>query len=228
MIASICIFFTVKGDADKYFITLFIAIFMCKIISAPLVFPKIEPDSWDEWWNVWNKEAAYVKKINQSHNPLRSPWIGFDICVSPEKNDYANYHYDFKNINQPELFSKFFSNLDDFPLEINIMRAASTFVPARPHKDFIEPTFSVRSMLYDSNPKSTWYYLFDNKRTYLTLPEDTNTWIYPDHESQHGSDFDSRYRKILLLFFGTLKPGYPEKAFNDSLAKYKDYIISKQ
>ena len=200
---------------------------MSKIISAPLVFPKIEPDNWEEWWKVWDDEAVPVKKVQTSHNNLQSPWIGFDLYVAPDKEEAAKFHYDFKNINRPDLFSKFFNNLDEFPLDINIMRVASTFVAARPHRDFTEPAVSVRAMLYDSNPAATWYYIFDNKKIYLNLPPDTNSWIYPDHESLHGTDFKPPYKKILLMFFGTLKLGHPKTSFDNSLAKYTDYIIFK-
>jgi hypothetical protein len=201
---------------------------MSTIISAPLNFPKIEPDNWDEWWNVWNTESKVVFKTSTTHNSLSSPWTGLDIYVKPGKEDLAVETYNFRNINRPDLFSNFFSNLENFPLDISVMRAASTIVSARPHNDFTKPMYSVRAIMHDANPSPTWYYLFDDKKVYLNMPADTNSWIYPDHESKHGSDFQFPYRKILLMFFGTLKPGYPKIAFDQSLQKYKDYVIFKE
>jgi hypothetical protein len=201
---------------------------MTKIISAPLIFPRLEPDSWDEWWSVWHENSIRINKVKQSHNLfLDSPWSGFDIYVKPGKEELAKNHYDFKNINRPDLFGNFFNNLDDFPLDIEIMRAASTFTAVHPHHDFTKPKFSIRALLYDTNPRQTWYYLFDDKKVYLKLPEETNFWIYSDHDAKHGTDFQFPYMKILLQFFGPLKPGYPEKSFDESMKKYKDFIIFK-
>jgi hypothetical protein len=197
------------------------------IVSAPIVFPKIEPDSWSEWWDVWNKESEITEKVKQTHNDLTSPWSGFDIWVKPGFEKTAKEIYNFKNINRPDLFSSLFSNLDNFPLDIDVMRATSSFQTVIPHKDFEVPTYSVRTMLYDENPKQTWFYMFDNSLKSLLLPDDSNSWIYPDHESRHGSFFKEGYKKILIIYYGKIKPEFLEKTLSDSELKYKDYIIYK-
>lgn len=197
------------------------------IISAPLVFPRIEPNSWEEWWNVWNKESAFTVKTKQTHNDLMSPWNGFDIWVKPGLENLATKVYNFKNINRPDLFSKLFNNLDKFPIDIDIMRATSSFHAVIPHNDFIIPTYSVRTMLHDENPAQTWFYVFNKQLRPLLLPNDSNTWIYPDHESKHGTFFKEGYRKILIIYYGKLKPEFLEKTLRDSETKYKDYIIYK-
>jgi hypothetical protein len=197
------------------------------IISAPLVFPRIEPDSWEEWWSVWNKESAFTVKTKQTHNNLMSPWNGFDIWVKPGFENKAVDVYNFKNINRPDLFSKLFNNLDEFPIDIDIVRAASSFHAVIPHNDFIIPTYSIRTMLYDENPAQTWFYIFNKQLRPLLLPDNSNTWIYPDHEAKHGSFFKEGYKKILIIYYGKIKPGFLEKTLRNSETKYKDYIIYK-
>jgi hypothetical protein len=200
---------------------------MPNIISAPLVFPKIEPDSWETWWSIWNKEASVIERVGETPNNLISPWTGFDIYVKPGFEENASNSYNFKNINRPDLFPSLLDNIDKFPVDIDVMRAASSFMPVVPHNDFIVPTYSVRTMLYDENPKQSWYYLFDNKVKNLLLPDNSNTWIYPDHESKHGSFYNSGYKKILILYYGKIKPELLENSLKDSEIKYKDYIIYK-
>jgi hypothetical protein len=200
---------------------------MSTIISAPLDFPKIEPDDWDKWWDVWNGYSKKIQKVNKSHNNLSSPWHGLDVYVRPGYEEGATRLYNFENINRPDLFSNFFNRTDEFPIHINIMRVASSFTQVVPHHDFTSPTYSIRSLLHDTNPIPTWYYLINNKKTYLNLPTNTNSWIYPDHESKHGSDYDYRYKKILIMFYGTIKENKIKMSIEQSKKKYPEYIIYK-
>lgn len=200
---------------------------MSNILSVPLDFPIVEPDDWDEWWRVWDLYCKPAPKINLTHNPgPGNKWEGFIIYKKPEFVYYPKPTYNFEYHDVSYIFTKFFSNLEKFPIDIDLIKATSSYAPVAPHNEWpVNPQFSARAMLYDTNPISTWYYVCNGKTKFQKLPPDTNTWLWDDSISLHGTTFIKGYRKILLIFEGQVKDGQPEKAFTDSKKKYEDYII---
>ena len=197
------------------------------IISTPIDFPIIQPDDWDEWWSVWNSQAKLVKKNATTVNKFSVKWQGFDIYVRPGSEKGASFHYNFENINRPDLFSNLFNNLENFPVHIKSIRAACSLEDVPAHRDHRNDMYAVRSMLYNTNPIPTWYYKIDDRKEYLKLPNTTNTWLYGDHTSEHGTDFIPGHTKILLMFFGPLKEGFLDQILKTGDKKFKDYTIYK-
>lgn len=195
------------------------------LISAPIKFPRIEPNNWEKWWDLWYKEASWIRKIEANHNGMSGiPWRGFDVYV---KNgiDPLQYRYDAKNLNCPEIFSSLFDNLDNFPMDIYVMRVLSSTSPVFPHSDANRPATGIRTLLYDNNVRHNFYYMFGNKKVYQRLPEDTNTWMYNDHKSKHGTDFYQGHSKILIAYYGKIKDEVLDKNLEENLQNYNDYVI---
>jgi hypothetical protein len=59
-------------------------------------------------------------------------------------------------------------------------------------------------MLYDSNPKSTFYYISSKSKDYQQLPDSSNTWMYYDHVALHGTDYNPAYQKIMIAYYGVV------------------------
>lgn len=195
------------------------------LISAPVEFPVIIPKNWNKWWDMWYDEASLLLKVADNHNQKSQAfWRGFDVYVR-EGFDPLTYFYKSKNMNCPEMFPSLFDNLDRFPVEINVMRVVSSISKVLPHKDTNTPMIGVRTLLYDNNVKPNFYYVFGEKKKYQYLPEDTNTWIYNDHKSLHGSDFYIGHSKLLIMYYGTIKEKILDENLEKNLIRYKDYVI---
>jgi hypothetical protein len=197
---------------------------MNRIISAPLVLDPIVPSNWDTWWKVWKEHAKFIRKPSSNHNPGQAYWQGMDIFVK-DGFDSDSTGYISKNANCPDLFPSLFDNLDKLPIEVDMVRAGSSFYTVAPHSDSTAHMLSVRTLLYTTNTKPTFYFQWDDKKAYQQLPETTNTFFYWDNEHKHGTDFYPGRTKILLMFYGKEK----ENGFNNAVARseevYKDFII---
>jgi hypothetical protein len=198
---------------------------MDNIISAPLDFPKIEPLNWTSWWDLWIKEAEIIRKVTKNHNPQSALWKGFDIYVAPGVNATDLTGYSSKNINCLELFPILFQNLNLLPVEVQVIRIASSVCSVKPHSDSPGHSIALRTMLYDNNFKPTFYYEFNDKKVYQTLPTETNSWIFSDHKSKHGTDYFLGHSKLLISYYGKFKNDLYSLIIDQSRKKYNDYII---
>ena len=91
-------------------------------VSVPLIFPKVVPNNWEIWNNVWEQNKKFVPKSLQTKNIEQVYWVGFDIYVKPGINPTDVIPYTCKNVNCPELFPSLFDNLDKLPIEVHLVR----------------------------------------------------------------------------------------------------------
>lgn len=182
------------------------------VISFPIYTDPVVPNDWDKWWNLWNNEAIFLKKIIKNHNNGRNIWKGFDIYVR-NHSDTKIHGYESKKINCENLFPSLFDNLNNFPMKINVVRAVSSGSDVLPHNDYNTPMKSLRSLLFDNNKSPNFYYIKNKQKVYQKLPNHTNTWVYNDHVCQHGTDFYKNHFKILLIYYGVFKEELLQKNF---------------
>jgi hypothetical protein len=196
-------------------------------VSVPLLFPKVVPNDWELWDKVWDQNKRFVPKVRHTKNIGQVGWLGFDIYVKPGLDATDILPYICKNVNCPELFPSLFDNLDKLPIDVHVVRVLQSFSKVQAHHDFALSTGynSIRSLLTDTNPKQTWWYEDSNtNKYYLRLPDDTNTWWYDDEKVKHGTDFDPRYKKQLIMYQGLVKDSL-KPVLTDSIQKYPDYVI---
>ena len=198
---------------------------MQNILSTPLHLPRVEPINWDNWWTLWYKESRPVKKIQTNHNTYTAPWRGFDIWVKPGIDTEETTKYKSKNLNCPELFPSIFDNIDQFPIDIEVVRFVSSIGEVFPHTDYDSESLSVRSLVYDNNVRPNFYYLKDTKREYQLLPPDTNTWAYWDHKRKHGTNWYFGHSKILITYFGKPREGVYQDMLTKNAQQYQEYVI---
>jgi hypothetical protein len=197
-------------------------------ISIPLDFPKVVPNDWHKWNSLWEKNKAFMPKVHQSPNVgAQSMWVGFDIYVKDGLDATEIIKYKCENLNCPELFPSLFDNLDKLPINIQVVRVLQSLSRIRAHRDFaIESNHqAIRSLLYDNNPKQTWYYTDHKNKVYLNLPKETNTWWFDDSKINHGSDFYLGYDKQVIMYRGTLKDSVLPGILNNGIQKYPEYVI---
>jgi hypothetical protein len=173
-------------------------------VSKVLDIPKLAPINWNLWWDIWNSNAKPLVRYRENHN-RPGKWIGFD-CYRADRYDPTTdgyYHSEFVDCSSvlPNLIDNikpFFHSL----FLIRILQSTGTFFPHNDFKD--DEHVAVRTLLYDENPSNTFYYIINDKKVYQQLPAESNTWIYKDYLVQHGSDFDDRYKKILITYYGSI------------------------
>jgi hypothetical protein len=127
---------------------------------VPLNGLKIEPDNWDLFWEKWNKEQAIIGGVRKEEKPM---WRGLIIWLHPAV-DHTKFNFNETQVSDwskdfPKMFEKIktcmpWSSIEKIVLWQNINEITPHFDPDAviyPWPD------SFRTMLFDSNPRSTFY-----------------------------------------------------------------------
>lgn len=198
-------------------------------VAIPLDLPKIEPDDWNVFWNIWKTHSGPLhKKIMQHHN--KSPalvgsnniWHGLDIIKTP--NGFTSWeapHYDIKK-DLPKMYDLIMS-VDPTAFRVRLVQSTTNIVA---HTDDDRNKWNIRAFLHYTSDTSQWYFTKPNdstgQRTYLKMPKDTNWFIYNDKHSWHGTDYDPNNKKILLQIYSFYSK---TDLLEQGIKKYKDFVI---
>ena len=199
------------------------------IVATPLDLPKIEPDNWDTFWKIWNKESRNAIKIKKNTDMSVSPigqsnlWQGLDI--------YKNYnlvptwnvpYYNIKN-DLPILHQQILN----LPFKyIYCVRILKSLADINAHTDDNKDHWAVRAFWHCNDVDSQWYFTqphhHASEKTFFHLPNDTNWFAYNDKHAWHGTVYRKAYPKFLMQVFiaGDITP-----LINSSIDKYKEYTI---
>lgn len=170
------------------------------ILSTVLNVPKIVPDDWDRWWDVW-KQAEPLTRARAGHNKANvGLHRGFDVY----KARFFDPRYEAKFVDLKSLYPSLFEQLMQMPLNVRAVRFVQSYGDFPAHTDNSWPSWSVRTMFHCEDPNPQWYYKPIGKnepQTWLTLPEESNTWAYLDGKIRHGTNYRSEYEKIIVQYF---------------------------
>lgn len=199
------------------------------IVATPLDLPRVEPDDWDVFWKIWHRESARLVK-EKSNTPLSltpigssSAWIGVDILK--RYNIPTAYVAPFYNIS--EELPKFHNFISSIPFKhVFRIRLVSSLIDLGAHTDDNFNKWSVRALLHCKDSESQWYFtkpINGESKQFFQLPPETNWFSYNDKHCWHGTTYNKKYPKILLqVFMGD----NPISLVNNSIEKYKDYVIN--
>jgi hypothetical protein len=199
------------------------------IVYTPLDLPKIEPDSWEVFWEIWNQHSGNLIKIISNGNHSDSAvgrndvWQGLDIYKDPRTlNGWQTPFYDIK-----EKLPKLYNTIISLPIkDIRQIRLVSSKMQVDPHSDDVNDIWVARAYFHYTSPKEQWYFTrpgdFYGQRTYITLPSETNWFTYNDKYCWHATDYDSKYPKILLQIFAS---SLSKELVDASIEKYKEHTI---
>lgn len=193
------------------------------IIYTPLDIPKIEPNNWDEWWEVW-ATAEEVFKHRNTHNNFNKDalWKGLDLYRRTD--NFKKYHAYQAPLapNVPvvqDLVEQIHEHCIFSPL---LIRVIENIVPVLPHSDYpFTGKYEFRAMMWDTYKTPTWTFNYNGEDRKLVLPNDTNSFWYLDNPVTHASIYDPKYSKGLLQVYGTPKSNASE-LLDRSINKYKD------
>lgn len=204
------------------------------LLALPLDLPKFEPDNWDTFWHIWNRDSRQYKRLQPdsagNNNPIPH-WEGF--CW--EWTDTPQTMFDVVCGDYSNDFPKLKSQLEELPLTIvRIMFQSNLIViplhrDGNPATDHLSYATSFRSLIYDENDRETFYInhsrMAPGEKFYVKLPEDTNSFVYNNPKVRHAADYLSK-KKILMHF--VCKDFDEERWFKlleSSYEKYKDYSL---
>ncbi len=184
-----------------------------KILAVPLNLPKFEPDSWATFWQVWQTDAKrYMRNRADSagNNNPEPGWHGF--CWEfdqPDGNGGTLGHqgmYSIPTKNYSDQFPLLRKQLDDaFPFRIQRIFFQSNYKEIPAHTDGLKLTdhldyaCAVRIIISDTNTRPNFYYSFEKpaeKRIYLDLPGDTNSFVYHNPKMYHGAEYHNRFKIV--------------------------------
>jgi len=199
------------------------------LIYTPVDLPKIEPDNWDIFWDIWNEHKDYLEKTK--HNAKTSlvslgkntVWTGLDIFKRKNiETAWQAPYYDIKDV-LPNMYN-FFESLDTFG--IFRIRLVQSNVNIISHTDDNYDKWHLRAYFHYTSKKQQWYFTKPNdcngERKYINLPNETNWFMYNDKFCWHGTDFDVNNKKILLQVYATKTP---QELLSNSVKKYLEYTI---
>ena len=201
------------------------------VLAHALDFPKVEPDDWNVFWNIWSQHAKpLIKYVNEGTTPWgsasklgsRDHWIGLEVY---HNNLRTNWIAPFVDISKslPNMYKAL------LPAEIpNIrkVRIIQSMMPHPPHSDKGIDFWEIRAMLQCDNPSEHWYYTpYGNKtkKLPLKLPNETNWFTYNDGNCHHGTEyFPLRPKYLVQIYYtGELATEIRTRGIN----KYPDCVI---
>ena len=222
---------------------------------VPLDVPRIEPDNWELFWELWNaKNADITRGLNETQY-----WKGLCIWLNPAidhtKFNYNNTVVDDWSMHFPKMFEQIrnclpFHSIEKVVLWSNINEVGPHFDPDAviyPWPD------SLRIMLWDTNERATFWMsrwpkrtedfnpepvvvrnkgkygcdtklIPQEKRMYVDLPAETNTFVFNNGAYLHGADMAKS--KIIMAVKGRPKIYHWIKAIEPSYNKYQSIIPS--
>jgi hypothetical protein len=199
------------------------------LIFTPIDLPKIEPDSWDIFWGIWNKHSAPLVKVRQNADSSIAEigstniWTGIDIY--DKYNNTMPYTAPYVDIQHllPNMYKQLLAISPDL-YRVRLLQSQTSIAS---HTDDNKDRWNIRAFLHGDSCQDQWYFTkpYDShgQRTYIKMPVDTNWFMYNDKYCWHGTDFDSTNKKILLQAF-CLDPKLP-KLLDSSTQKYKEYTL---
>lgn len=200
------------------------------IVATPLDLPTIKPDSWEVFWDIWNKHAALLYKthLNGTHSESvvgsQGVWKGMDIFTAGDTR--TAWQAPFVNIEDslPELYKTCCS----LPVKnLYRVRLIESIRNVKAHSDDNIDKWSIRAYFHYTDLKPQWYFTKPEDplgdRYYFGPPEDTNWFAYNDKHCWHGTDYDVDHPKILLQVYAI---DTAESLVYNSIPKYQGHTVS--
>jgi hypothetical protein len=203
------------------------------IIFTPVDLPKLEPDSWEVFWNIWNTHAGRLTKrrmnVESSDAAIMSSdvWKGIDVYkIIPGVTAWDAPYYNIRN-DLPNMY-KTIIDLQVTGLRIYQVRLISSLLAVKAHTDDNLDRWSYRSYFHYTSDKPQWYFTKpkdkEGERHYMNLPNKNQWFAYNDLNCWHGTDYDPENPKILVQLYVANQSIATEIAQNNAV-KYKDYVI---
>lgn len=218
------------------------------IAYTPLDIPEVHPDSWQEFWEIWNAERDFLERRWSDRNNVGTKhWLGMEIWedTNSEKRAWAMPYSQRMRDANPHMMSTIQEHMPFS--KIGTVRLWRSVEEIWPHREgnpslYLHP-MEVRVMLADSNPVPTFYltpvqnrlnadfesarYLAreEGNRLYMNPSKENNSFVFNCETCYHGSDYDPNYAKILMVVNGVMDLDRYDDLMSRSIKKFADRVI---
>ncbi len=210
-----------------------------KILVTPLKLPKLEPASWDHFWQVWQRDAKqYTRRAADSagNNKLYPGWNGLVWELHPPEVHKWQTMWDVTTKDYSSEFPEMRAIIDALPFKTIRVLFQSNYAEIGEHTDGMSLTdhlpyaCAVRYMFYDSNTEPNFYFCrkLKGERTYLKLPEDTNAFTYNNPKLYHAAHYLGKLKIVAHFVIDKIDEEKWFKILEDSVTAYPDSCIIEQ
>lgn len=199
------------------------------IVATPLDLPKIIPDDWDVFWDIWNTQSSNLVKTKQNTAFSKADvgaskvWRGMDIYSS----GYIKTAWSAPLVDISSELPNLYNTCSTLPFDgVFRVRLISSSAPIPAHTDDNLDRWSIRAYFHYTDTKDQWYFTrphdLNGERHYFHVPDETNWFAYSDKHCWHGTDYDPEHPKILLQVYSV---AHNKQLLANNADKYKDYLI---
>jgi hypothetical protein len=184
-----------------------------KYLFVPLALPIFELPDQQHFLSWWSTHQQVVSKIKEDIVVKEYGFKGF------ESVDILNkFNEEWESNNQttsfvkefPKLYQQFFDQLPCKELMRITMWSSIRDIPEhRDNAEFIDLPGSFRIKLYDENPSESLYIFENTLAPYNNYPAQalptltrTNSFVWNNLRTKHGSIYNPQYKKIIALIIG--------------------------
>lgn len=201
-----------------------------KILAVPLKLPRLEPDTWEQFWDIWQRDAVdYIRRLPDSAGN-RGPKPGWSGFVWEFGHEPYQKMWDVTAKDYSSELPKLKAQLDALPCRVLRILFQSNSNPIPEHRDgmiFTDhlPYPSVlRYMIYDENTKPNFYFTksFKGERRYLTLPPETNCFTYNNPKIYHAAEYFGKKKIIAHVVIDLIDEGKWVKLLHDSVNEWPE------
>lgn len=195
---------------------------MPDVVSLPIDLPRIVPDDWAVWWDVWNNNAVQLIKNQRSPNSESAIHVGFDVFRSPLFFPV----YSAPLIDLRPYLPRMMETLLTLPVKCHGIRFVQSRSDFPLHVDHRFPVWQLRYMFSCDDPAPQWFYsnMDGTDSQPLQLPESTNWWAYHDGFCKHGTNYVEKYPKIIIQVFAD--QAQTANLVEQNIGKFPQYEIS--
>jgi hypothetical protein len=191
------------------------------ILFTPLDIPKIIPNNWDHWWEVWNNKTDKLVKIHNNHNSGSNElWRGINLY----KSSICRVTYDCPDAFDSPVVKNIVEQVFEYiPISIMCIRVIENLMNVPFHSDHTVSRQQLRAVLWSNYTDHIWNFKYNDEVRHASIPNDTNSFYYIDNPLLHSAIYDPTKSKGLLVIYG-------HHEFDDKLStiahksseKYKD------
>ena len=191
------------------------------ILMTPLAIPKIEPNNWGQWWEVWNTYSGLVTKENKNHNDAVGSWRGMNLYTNSIIKGTTIYSAPTapKCPVTDDIVNQIRQRIPIVPVVVRVIENLDNVLA---HSDHAAPKDELRCLLWNTYTDPVWEFKHLGEARPLILPETTNSFYYKDYPMTHSSKYVSGCSKGILLVYGIVKPEF-NKFIDDSATVFKDH-----
>lgn len=202
-----------------------------KILATPLKLPRLEPDSWEKFWEVWQRDAKeYIRLAPDSQGNARSipGWTGFVWELLPPEIAKWQTMWSVPTKDYSDEFPDLKAQLDALPCRVVRILFQSNHNNIGEHRDGMVFTDHLpypavlRYMFYDENVEPNFYFTKERggSEVFLQLPPESNAFTYNNPKIFHAAKYFGKKKIVAHVVIDQIDEEKWFKLLEDSVNEW--------